>query len=108
MIEQFYLLHKWDPNNTSQSGPGSNANERVLHILQSPGLESHYQMQFSAIHKTLVGREGLTPLRGTVGVFYSPRQPDGEHYTVKRDLFIIYYHSQQVCNKKYEYAAAQK
>ena len=36
-----------------QSEPGSNGNEEVLHIPQTPELESLHQMQFSVIPKTL-------------------------------------------------------
>ena len=38
-----------------QSGPGSNSNERVLHIPQTPKLEHHQQMQFNVIPRTLNG-----------------------------------------------------
>ena len=37
-----------------QRGAGSNSNERVLHIPQTPGLEPPNQMQFSIIFNTLV------------------------------------------------------
>ena len=43
MIKQFYLTLRWDPNiyyHPGQTGPGSNGNERVLHIPQR--LESHH------------------------------------------------------------------
>ena len=58
MIEQFYLTNSWDPTNTTnqgQSQPGGNGNE-VIHILETLWLESHYQMQFSFIRKTLLHR----------------------------------------------------
>ena len=37
MIKYFYLTYRWDSNrmNLGQSGPGSNDNEELLHILQS-------------------------------------------------------------------------
>ena len=38
MIEQFYLMQKWDSNRYYRSGselPASNGNEGVLHIPQS-------------------------------------------------------------------------
>ena len=28
-MEQFYLTHRWDPNNRSQSEPGSDVNEEA-------------------------------------------------------------------------------
>ena len=36
MIEQFYLIHRWDPNNITLglSGPGSNDNEGAIHSPQ--------------------------------------------------------------------------
>ena len=37
-VKRFYLTHRYDPGGAtipSQSGPGSNGNEKVLHILQS-------------------------------------------------------------------------
>ena len=38
MIEQFFLIQKLTVITTqSQSGPGSNGNERVFHIVQNPG-----------------------------------------------------------------------
>ena len=50
----------------SQSGPGSDGNEGVLHIPQSLNIRL-----FSVISRTLVG-EGVLPLcRGAVHVFYS-------------------------------------
>ena len=40
-----------DITTLSQSGPGSNDNERVLHI-QVQEVEPHHRMQFSVISKT--------------------------------------------------------
>ena len=37
-----------------QSGPESNGNEGVLHIPQTPGLETHNQMQFSIAPRNMV------------------------------------------------------
>ena len=38
-----------------QSGPENNGNESVLYFLQTPRLESHHQMQFYVIPRTLNG-----------------------------------------------------
>ena len=40
-MEQFYVTLK-GTNNPSQSGPGSNGNERVLHNPQTPRLKPHH------------------------------------------------------------------
>ena len=53
--------------NLSQSVPGSDDNEEVLHIPRDPGLES----QFSVISKTHVS-EVLPRNRDAIGVFYNP------------------------------------
>ena len=56
MIKWIYLTHTWDPKVTSTlvlSGPGNNGNEGVLHILQTPRLEAHLQIQFNVIQRTL-------------------------------------------------------
>ena len=37
----------------SQSGPGSNGNEGVVHIPQTPRLKPHHQIQFNVILITL-------------------------------------------------------
>ena len=37
-VKQFYLTHRWNPNNTGQSGLGSNINEGVLYIPQSSSI----------------------------------------------------------------------
>ena len=48
-----------------QSGPGSNANERVLHIPQTQGLKLHYQIQFCVEHFDFVSLfNGILPLVG--------------------------------------------
>ena len=38
-----------------QSEPGSNSNEKYCTLRKIPGLEAHYQMQFSVILRTLTG-----------------------------------------------------
>ena len=48
MIEQFYLIHRWDSNkyyHSSQSGPKGTGCEGVLHIPQTPKLVPHHQME---------------------------------------------------------------
>ena len=66
-IEQFYSTYKWDPNtyyHFGKSGHGSNGNERVLHIPQTPRLKPHHQMLFNVILRTLTGFKYyyLTPI----------------------------------------------
>ena len=72
MIKEFYLTHRWDPNSLDQSGPGSNGNERVLHIPQSfrtGALPSDGLVQNP---EYLLWEKWVLPLcRDTVGVFYS-------------------------------------
>ena len=41
-----------DQTQTSQSGPESKGHERVLHILQTPRLKPHHQLQFDVICRT--------------------------------------------------------
>ena len=50
MIEQFFYpsIKILTGNiNPSQSGPGSNGNKVYFPFPKAPGLETHYQMQFS-------------------------------------------------------------
>ena len=57
-IELFYLTHRWNLTGATtlgQSGPESNGNGGVLHILWTVRLESHHQMQFDIIAWTLNG-----------------------------------------------------
>ena len=56
MIEQFYLIHRWDPNkyyHSVQRRPESNSNEEVLDISQK--VQDWSGVQFSVIPMTLVG-----------------------------------------------------
>ena len=52
MIEQFYLIHRWDSTGTTQSGPESNGNEGILFIPETLELEPHHQMQFCHTQNT--------------------------------------------------------
>ena len=54
MIEQFYLIHKWDPINYCQSESDwireSNTNREIFHISQTPELKTYHLILFSDIH----------------------------------------------------------
>ena len=52
MIEQYNLTLRWDTKNTITSGQielESNSNEEVFHILQTPSLKPHHQIQFCVL-----------------------------------------------------------
>ena len=55
MIKQFYNTYIIGTITQGKSEPASNGCEGVLHILQTPVLELHHQMQFSIISQTLIG-----------------------------------------------------
>ena len=84
MVSQFYLTLRWDPTTTpSQIGPGSNCNERVLHITQSfktgvspsHGLVPYPGYSFSFVGFSFV-RVSITPLQESIRRFLQP-QPTG-------------------------------
>ena len=53
-----------------QSGSGNNGNEGVLHILQTPEQEPHYQMQFNVLLRTHFGWGGsYASAEDTVSIF---------------------------------------
>ena len=55
-----------------QSGPGSNGNEGVFRIPQSPSITGTLPSDCLVSYRGHSFGRGLTPCRGTVGVFYSP------------------------------------
>ena len=69
MIEQFFFLLKEETQTGTttpdQSGPGSNGNERLLHI----SLRSRW---FSVISRTSVGVGSNLSADIAIGVFYNP------------------------------------
>ena len=52
-----------------QSGPGSNSNEGVLHILHISKREPHHQIQFNIISRTLIWK-GLSPRQKIKSTFF--------------------------------------
>ena len=74
-VKQFYSTHLSGATTVGQRGPGSNGNERVLHIpsnfragtSQSDGLVSYLGYSFG-VGPYLCG--------DTIGVFYSPSRLD--------------------------------
>ena len=68
MIEQIYLIHRWDPNRVDL---GVIAMKGYSPSSKTLGLEPHNQMQYSVIPKTHV-EEVLHVCRDAVGIFYSP------------------------------------
>ena len=50
---------------SGQSVPGSNANERQLHIRNDPGLKLQYKRSFSVVSKILGGRGSYTSAYST-------------------------------------------
>ena len=58
MIEQFYLIHRWDPNRMDL---GVMKMKRYSTLSRELELEPHHQMQFSIIHRTPLfgGRERI-------------------------------------------------
>ena len=102
MIEQFYLIHRWDPTtNPGQSASGSNGIEVkkfgvLLHchwstLMVHTGL--HHLMQFSFIPRTLVRAGRLLLCRDAVNVFSSFNWQGDYHIGVVPDDLIIHHAS---------------
>ena len=84
MIKQFYSTHRYDPYMyyfSELSGPGSNGNEDVLHILQNWNLTircslvsySEYYFYLTSIVTTTPSRSGPGEMPMKVYIFQSSR-----------------------------------
>ena len=67
--------HRWDTTGAtspSQSGSGSNGNERIPYIPQTSRTRTSPSMLVCAIYRALIGGRVLAICRDSVSVFYSP------------------------------------
>ena len=65
MNEHFFLSQRWNPRTPRQSGPGSNNNQGVLHILQSSNTGA-------SPNAVSCHAQDTCERRNAVNVFYSP------------------------------------